>query len=42
MEFKDFAWRRDPGNPVLPPRETYDRGRCMNPFALVRDGELWL
>ena len=42
MDFVDFAWRRDPANPVLPPSEAYDRGRCMNPFALERDGELWL
>jgi predicted GH43/DUF377 family glycosyl hydrolase len=42
MKFKDFAWQRDPTNPILPPREPYDSGRCMNPFALVHNDELWL
>lgn len=36
MELKDFAWRRDPGNPLLPPREAERERQTVEYPALLR------
>ena len=40
--FRVHAWQRDPRNPVLPPKEPFDCGCCMNPFALRVGDEYYL
>ena len=41
--FRVHAWQRDVRNPVFPPGGgAFDKGCCMNPFVLTRDGEYWL
>lgn len=41
--FHVHQWRKDPGNPVLPPGGgKFDVKCCMNPFVVRRDDEYWL
>lgn len=40
--FRVHAWRRDQRNPLLPPKESFDVRRCMNPFDVRREDEYWL
>ncbi len=41
-EFRIHNWTRDSRNPVLPPRESFDIKRCMNPFVVRQDDEYLL
>ena len=38
---KNFLWKRDPQNPILPPDpdSSYDSQRCMNPFVVKTERE---
>jgi predicted GH43/DUF377 family glycosyl hydrolase len=40
--FKVHQWQRDPRNPILPPKESFDCTACMNPFVLRRGDEYWM
>jgi len=40
--FQIHQWVRDEHNPILPPKETYDINRCMNPFVVRRDDQYYL
>jgi len=40
--FRVHQWVRNQANPIVPPRESFDKARCMNPFVIRRDEEYWL